>query len=152
MDLTGIISRIFSIVFILILLYFIFRSLYLMRQDKTVGFQDPAAEDVPDLGLLVTRIFTDSAIPEGSVVTLADGLTIGRKGHNDIMLAAPMISSQHVQFFVHDGRYIIEDLHSTNGTFLNGQRLKESASIMTGDIIGLGAAEFTVVSRGGSNV
>lgn len=151
MELTAIISRIFSVLFILILFYFIFRSLYLMRQDKTVGLADPRTGTLPEWGLLVLETAEGSRLLPGSVIPLAGEITMGRKPDNHVVLEDPFISSYHVQFFDHDGRYVIEDLSSTNGTLLNMERLDQSTYLETNDIITLGSTVFRVVSRGGNH-
>lgn len=148
MELTAIISRIFSVLFILILCYFIFRALYLMRRDRTAGFPELSPDQAPLWGLLVLETLAEGHLMPGLVIPLEGELTVGRKKDNDVVLEDPFISSHHVQFFVHDGRYAIEDLHSTNGTRLNGEPLGESTYLEKNDIITLGSTVFRVV-RGG---
>jgi len=83
--------------------------------------------------------------------------TIGRESINEIVFDDAEISRRHVRVTYLAGRYIIEDLGSTNGTFLNGRRIEAPAPLANGDVIDLGgsirltylgppgAAEATVV-------
>jgi pSer/pThr/pTyr-binding forkhead associated (FHA) protein len=83
--------------------------------------------------------------------------TVGRESINEIVFDDAEISRRHVRVTLLAGRYIIEDLGSTNGTFLNGRRIEAPAPLANGDVIDLGgsirltylgppgAAESTVV-------
>jgi predicted component of type VI protein secretion system len=61
--------------------------------------------------------------------------TIGRWPDNDIVIADRWVSRHHARI-VHQGlRYLVEDLDSKNGTFINGQRLSEPQELEDGDRI-----------------
>jgi len=63
---------------------------------------------------------------------------IGREAINDIPLNDPEVSRRHARIEFADGRYILEDLGSTNGTYLNGRRLTEAAPLKDNDVIEFG--------------
>src|SRR3989339_1442688 len=54
-------------------------------------------------------------------------LTIGRKPDNDIVVDNPAVSSHHARIVMQGASYMVEDLQSTNGTFLNDKRIINSA-------------------------
>lgn len=56
-----------------------------------------------------------------------DETSFGRKPTNDIVIGHPTISGFHGKIRKDGDRFIVEDLNSTNGTFLNGQRVKGAA-------------------------
>lgn len=67
-----------------------------------------------------------------------DVLTIGREASNAIAINDAEVSRKHAQLVFQGGKYIITDLGSTNGTFVNGQRLTGQHVLQPGEIISLG--------------
>jgi pSer/pThr/pTyr-binding forkhead associated (FHA) protein len=64
--------------------------------------------------------------------------TIGRLPDNTVMIDNPAISSHHARIF-HDGdRFIVEDLKSKNGTFVNDKLVLTRRSLQTGDVVLVG--------------
>lgn len=79
-------------------------------------------------------------------------LVVGRARHCDVVLRIPIVSKQHVQILgvgsSADSRVLsLLDLESANGTSLNGRALRprESVEIRSGDRVGLGRFEVTVL-------
>jgi hypothetical protein len=67
-----------------------------------------------------------------------DLVTLGRDITNDIVINDPEVSRHHLRLARGAGGFTLEDLGSTNGTFINGQRLAGSRPLRPGDMIGLG--------------
>ena len=67
-----------------------------------------------------------------------DSLTVGRDPHNDISISDPQISRQHARIVRRGDQMVIEDVGSTNGTYVNGMRLSGPHTLASGDVIGLG--------------
>jgi pSer/pThr/pTyr-binding forkhead associated (FHA) protein len=67
-----------------------------------------------------------------------DVITIGREAGNGIVINDAEVSRKHTQFVFQGGKYIVTDLGSTNGTFVNGQRLTGQHILQPGEIISLG--------------
>jgi hypothetical protein len=63
---------------------------------------------------------------------------LGRDLANDIAIGDPEVSRRHARFFVRDEDIYVEDLGSTNGTFLNGERISSPKQLRTGDVITFG--------------
>ena len=66
-----------------------------------------------------------------------DGFTIGRKPDNDLAIEDHTVSSHHARIVRVQSVYFIEDLHSTNGTALNGKSI-ERAQLYDADVIAIG--------------
>jgi hypothetical protein len=67
-----------------------------------------------------------------------DHITLGRDPGNDIVIGDPQVSRQHARIKCQDELTVIEDLGSTNGTFVNGMRLTGPHTLANSDVIGLG--------------
>lgn len=65
-------------------------------------------------------------------------VTIGRDITNDIVINDPEVSRHHCRLTQGGGGYTLEDLGSTNGTFVNGQRLTGARPLSHGDMLGMG--------------
>lgn len=67
-----------------------------------------------------------------------DIITIGRDITNDITINDPEVSRHHLRLTRGAGGFTLEDLGSTNGTFINGARMTGAKPLNNGDMIGLG--------------
>jgi hypothetical protein len=65
-----------------------------------------------------------------------DEITVGRAPDNDLVIDSPAVSSRHCRIVRAAGEVRVEDLDSTNGTFVNGKRVLKS-SLRPNDVIGL---------------
>ena len=82
----------------------------------------------------------------GTVIEVEEVFVIGRQAEGAGTLASDIeISRQHARISAEsDGRFGIEDLGSTNGTFINGRRLESQTTLETGDRIEVGASALVV--------
>ncbi len=62
---------------------------------------------------------------------------IGRRSSSDIQIDDPMVSRDHLQLRAKQGRYLLFDLSSTGGTFVNNQPVK-TATLKPGDVVRIG--------------
>ncbi|MDH7576492.1 MAG: FtsW/RodA/SpoVE family cell cycle protein [Bacillota bacterium] len=72
---------------------------------------------------------------------------IGRAPDCDITLPDHYVSSHHARIYLSAGEYFVEDLGSTNGTFLNNKPLLAAARITPGDQLEIGRVIFTLTSE-----
>ncbi len=77
-------------------------------------------------------------------------LIIGRSSELDMVLVEDMVSRKHAKITITGGKISIEDLGSTNGTFVNGEKVKTSR-LKEGDRILIGTSILKLV-RAGANV
>ncbi|MDH7487269.1 MAG: FHA domain-containing protein [Anaerolineae bacterium] len=80
----------------------------------------------------------------GEVFSLtAPTFTLGRAPDCDLIIADRRVSRRHAEIYRQEEGFILRDLDSTNGTWLNGQRLSAPALLQDGDIIAIGDVRFT---------
>jgi hypothetical protein len=68
----------------------------------------------------------------------AAAVTIGREAQCDVLVDGTWVSRQHARIAWTGTEYIIEDLGSTNGTFVNGERIGGPRALKSGDLLQLG--------------
>ena len=80
-------------------------------------------------------------------------ITIGRAPENDIHLAEPSVSKQHAAVYLSEGDPIVEDLESSNGTFVNDEEVKK-AVLRSGDTLQVGkvALQFLQEDKVGKQI
>ena len=74
-------------------------------------------------------------------VDLDGNLVIGRSDASDLVLSDSGVSKQHAKLFLDATQWVLEDMGSSNGVFVNGQR-ESRAQLRDGDLIRIGAFEF----------
>jgi pSer/pThr/pTyr-binding forkhead associated (FHA) protein len=77
---------------------------------------------------------------------LTETLVVGRAGDADVVLADPTISRHHASMSAQGETAVVEDLQSSNGTFVNGEQVGQPRRVGAGDIIGLGGSTMIEVS------
>ncbi|MCX7817955.1 MAG: FHA domain-containing protein [Kiritimatiellae bacterium] len=75
-------------------------------------------------------------------------ITIGRSPEADLVILDDKVSRLHCGIRLWDGDFVLKDLKSRNGTYVNGQRV-ETAKLHVGDRIRIGSCVFTVENEPG---
>jgi pSer/pThr/pTyr-binding forkhead associated (FHA) protein len=92
----------------------------------------------------MARLLIKTAGLENQVIHLKLGLNrIGRSPDNDFQIAHPTVSSTHCEILLKDGAVVVRDLDSTNGTFVNDERVGR-AFLSAGQTVRLGDVELFV--------
>jgi hypothetical protein len=102
------------------------------------GLADQREQGDPKL-----RVETAAGLRAGSAYDLSDGAVLGRGDQADIRLEDTFASSAHVRIAPHGDVMVVEDLGSTNGTFLNDEPLRGPQPLHAGDRIRIGDSKFT---------
>ncbi|MDE4454646.1 FHA domain-containing protein [Psychrobacter sp. DAB_AL62B] len=79
-------------------------------------------------------------------LTITDSLSVGRGNDNDVVLGSKQISRNHAVLSVLNGKLYVKDLNSSNGTFINDERIEtnESKYLEADDTLGFSSFSFQV--------
>ncbi len=140
----SILSVIFKYVFIIIIYMFIFSIIRLIYLDIK-GISRFKGGDGAYLKLINRKDSLPFKIDEH--YTIGNGISLGRKSDNDIIIKDPFISKSHFQVIKDENMYFLKDLKSANGTFINGNKALDVVKLTNGDRIKIGNIEFLFVNR-----
>jgi pSer/pThr/pTyr-binding forkhead associated (FHA) protein len=79
--------------------------------------------------------------PDGKRVgsfRLADAVSIGRSERSTIKVDDSYVSQSHARLYARDGAWFVEDLGSTNGTYVNDRRVASPVQVRAGDVVRVG--------------
>lgn len=108
------------------------------REDYQIA--DLSPESVPDAFLIVDGT---------QIVQIAQPVVnIGRRDDNQLVIDDPRVSRVHAQLRLVRGRFILFDLDSTGGTFVNGERIRQT-TLQPGDVISLSGLPIVFGQDGG---
>ncbi len=83
-------------------------------------------------------------VDDGTKYIITNELSIGRSDACDIKIDDKKISRKHAKFDILDKELIIEDLNSSNGTFVNGIRIEEATKLVNGDVVKLESHQLKI--------
>ena len=120
------------------------------REEAAPGYEDATGMHRATVGLgdgpggtPKLRVANAAGLRAGSAYDLSEGALLGRGDHADIRLEDTFASSQHARLVPQGEVMVLEDLGSTNGTYLNGEPLRGPQPLHVGDSIRIGDSEFT---------
>jgi pSer/pThr/pTyr-binding forkhead associated (FHA) protein len=139
-----------KIAFLVLLYVFIWRIVRTAGRGIQVAQQSivlrPVAAGMPRTAPRTPRlvVLQSPTLDAGSEVEVGrTDVTIGRAGHNDVMLAGDEFASgRHVRVEPRPDGIWVEDVGSTNGTFVNGARLEEPRRLEPGDVVRVGETDL----------
>ena len=130
---------------VLLLYFFLWQVLRFVMRDLRTGGQAANGTSSPYGQLLVLRAGA-SGVAAGKTFPLGPSNIIGRSMENcEIALNDTFLSSQHARLELQGDVWILEDLNSTNGTFVNEIEVRDATSVEEGDIIRVGRVEMRLV-------
>lgn len=122
------------LLFLALLYLFLFGIARMLLRDLSAAAREPTTE----LGRLVVVASPAGEPAEGSSLALDAITTLGRDVNNAIVVDDQFASSQHAVLTFRGRTWYIEDLKSTNGTFVNGSPVEGAEPLGYGDEIQLG--------------
>ena len=136
---------VFGVAFIIVLYFIIYYALKIMYKDVKGGGRRRQSSAKKNYGIEVLSVGENSNLEEGSILLLNGVITIGRKEGNTIRLPEPYVSGNHAKIVVKNNEILIEDLNSTNGVFINDEKVNGYSKIRANDKIRIGSAIFKVI-------
>ena len=108
------------------------------------GRRDGRAKGVDMRSAVAPRLEVVAAMGHepGTAFDLNDGATIGRAESSDIRIDDPYASSAHARIFPRGQFMYIEDMGSTNGTYLNGRQVRAPERLKVRDTVRIGDTEY----------
>jgi FHA domain len=138
-----------QVAFVVLLYLFIWRVVRVSSRDLAVGQESmiltpvrPEATAQRAYGALV--VTQSPELEVGTRLEISRDLIAGREPGSDIAVPSDgYASGRHARFHRGGEADMVEDLHSTNGTFVNGDRLTGSRRLEPGDLITIGQTQLT---------
>jgi hypothetical protein len=136
--------------FVVLLYLFIWRVIRVASRDMAVGQESMVlrpvrpAKPAPErpLGRLV--VVQSPELAAGTSIDIGRDLVAGRDEDLEIPLGSDgYASGRHARFARAQDGDVIEDLHSTNGTFVNGDRVAGVRRLAAGDVVTIGQTQLT---------
>ncbi|NLG97458.1 MAG: FHA domain-containing protein [Chloroflexi bacterium] len=128
---SGIVVLILRILIDILLFGFLAWAMLTIWRDLKAQSQSLSAPDIPTITL--TRVREDEAGEESQPFVNQAEITIGRSALSDYPIADDTVSARHARLSYHHNQWWVEDLQSTNGTFLNDERVSVPTVIVSGD-------------------
>jgi hypothetical protein len=108
---------------------------------EPAGFDDEEVDGArPYSGRLVVQ--RGGGLSRGEAFGIGPGLVIGRALASEITIEDSYASGRHARLYDRDGHVYIEDLNSTNGTYVNGARVSAQQLLRPGDVVRIGDTEL----------
>jgi pSer/pThr/pTyr-binding forkhead associated (FHA) protein len=133
-----------KVVFLALLYFFIYRAMRSVIVDlrpaarTTPGRTQPAIKPKGGGKAPRTMVVLDEHGSKSQTIRLNGTLQVGRADACQVQLPDTYASSFHARIFSKDGAWHVEDLGSTNGTYLNQRRITAPAELRAGDKVRIG--------------
>jgi pSer/pThr/pTyr-binding forkhead associated (FHA) protein len=139
---SGILILILRIGMAAVLYIFLGWALYILWRDLQERSESLASHQVPPI-----FVHLDNEAEEAAQRFTRPEVIIGRDPTCDLPLRDETVSVRHARFSYHHHQWWVEDLHSTNGTFINQERLTTPTVIVSSDELRFGQINLTVTMK-----
>ncbi|WP_129626273.1 FHA domain-containing protein [Candidatus Oscillochloris fontis] len=140
----GVILLLLRVSVVFLLYFFLWQVLRVVARDLRSGA--PLTPQVANpFGQLVVVSSGQTGIPVGKIFALAPVTIIGRSTEAEVALNDTFLSAEHARLSLQESGWMLEDLHSTNGTYLNGFEVRELTEVQDADVIRVGRVEIKLM-------
>jgi hypothetical protein len=136
--------------FVVLLYLFIWRVIRVASRDMAVGQESMVLRPVRPAAAVAKRasgrlvVMQSPELREGTSIEIGRDLVAGRDENLEIPLGADgYASGRHARFARGQEGDVVEDLHSTNGTYVNGDRVTGVRRLVAGDVVTIGQTQLT---------
>jgi hypothetical protein len=136
--------------FVVLLYLFIWRVIRVASRDMAVGQESMVLRPVRPAAAVAKRasgrlvVMQSPELREGTSIEIGRDLVAGRDENVEIPLGADgYASGRHARFARGQEGDVVEDLHSTNGTYVNGDRVTGVRRLVAGDVVTIGQTQLT---------
>lgn len=130
---------------VFLLYFFLWQVVRVVSRDLRAGAM-PSQPQASPYGQLVVASAGQTGIPVGKIFPLSPTTVIGRSTECDVSLNDSFLSLEHARLELRDGLWVLDDLNSTNGTYLNGFEVRAATEIQDGDVVRIGRVELKLVT------
>jgi hypothetical protein len=132
---------------VLLLYFFLWQVLrFVVRDLQSAAQPGGNGSQASPYGQLVVLRSGQSGVAAGKIFPLSPSTIIGRSMEQcEIALNDSFLSQQHARLELRGDQWVLEDLNSTNGTFVNDIEVRDATIVEEGDIVRLGRIEMRLV-------
>lgn len=142
------IAKLLSYIFVLAIYLFIIKIIQMVSKDIEVMRRRKTSEIAAHTYIKVLNLRHNLDFPVEENYPILKDSVLGRSAKCAICIDDPFLSQRHAAFIWRDGTCYLQDLGSTNGTFLNGKRAKgDPIELFSGDKIDLGQLSLIFVTE-----
>lgn len=125
--------------FLILVVRAIYRDVAVPKEPALSASLSKRKRDNPELVVLVAEGKAGSRYP------ILGQMVLGRSPDNDIILDDTYASQKHARIYPRGGSIFVEDLGSTNGTYVNGRKISYPLELRVGDRIKIGKTVFEFI-------
>ncbi len=140
----NVIILLLRIAVVFLLYFFLWQVLRVVTRDLRISSTNPAEQASP-YGQLVIMSSGQTGLPVGKAFPLSPVTVIGRSMESDVALNDSFLSGKHAQLELRGDEWVLQDCHSTNGTFVNGFEVRDPTVVNDGDIVRIGRIEMKLL-------
>ncbi|MBI5366671.1 MAG: Flp pilus assembly complex ATPase component TadA [Planctomycetes bacterium] len=97
---------------------------------------------------MANLLLREQGAADRTLPLVKERFVLGKREDCDVVMNRPNISRQHCEILQHDGKYLVRDLNSANGTYVNGARISAPMLLTPGAVIQLG--DYTMIFQDAS--